>query len=397
MRFSELIRTAFRSLTANKLRAALALLGIIIGVAAVIAVIGIGEGAQRAVQQRIASWATSHVEVYAKWTGRSYAELSPDDAYTLAHEMTLAKTVVPQYFTYTTMKYRGQRTDVPLIGTTPTYAIANRVRIAEGRFFTVGDDDARRQVVVIGAKVARQLGTGTSMIGNLIGIRGYQYQVIGVIDSSIAQEDWGDPGRFVILPLRTLESRAPDAVQRGEIGILAVSEERIPEAAEEVERILRREHRIPFGSPNDFNIANSNDWANAELSTAKEFSVLTMSIAAISLVVGGIGIINIMFVSVAERMQEIGIRKAVGARRRAILAQFLFEAITLCTAGGLLGLAVAVGGTYYIGEKYGWLIIIRPDAVALAVGCAFAVGLLAGILPAIRAARLDPVEALRAE
>jgi len=403
MSIGETIRTAFGALGASKIRAFLALLGIIIGVAAVIAVVGIGEGAKRAVQERIASWASSHLEVWPRWTGKSYGMLTPADADTLARRLPLAREIVPRFSRMSNIRLGEESiSGNSVVGTTGAFARANHLDMIDGRFFTDGENDARRPVLVAGVRALHYLTKRTRLTGEYIWINGEPFQIIGVIDSTGGMESWNDVSRSFYVPLRTVEARfyAPDPGGQGQlvtIGILARDESRITEIAEDAERILRRQHKIPFGKPNDFSIENANNWAEAELGVAQTFASLILGVAAISLVIGGIGIMNIMYVTVAERTREIGLRKALGARRRTILAQFLAEAIILCTTGGVLGIGLAYGAAWYIGEKFAWMVIVRPDAVAMAFGCATLVGLVFGILPAIRAARLDPVEALRHE
>jgi putative ABC transport system permease protein len=297
------------------------------------------------------------------------------------------------------VQYRNQNTSTQVIGTSPNYLDVRKYSISSGRMFTEADDDGRQRVAVLGATTAANLGANPpeSAVGATIRIRGIQFDVIGVLASKGGASGFNDPDDEVLIPLNTGRFRVFDTKELRAINVLAASEAQIPQAMTEIESILRRQHRLPTGRDDDFDIRNQSDFLNAAQQTTQVFGLLLAGIATVSLLVGGIGIMNIMLVSVTERTREVGIRKALGATRFNILAQFLIEAVVLCILGGIIGIIVGSGTA--IGMRYGlhWNTDVSIGAVIAAFVFSAFVGVVFGVWPARRAASLDPIVALRYE
>jgi putative ABC transport system permease protein len=269
---------------------------------------------------------------------------------------------------------------------------------ANGRMFTVQEDEGRKRVAVLGATTANNLSPGApgALIGEMIRISGIEFQVIGIFDPKGAA-GFQDPDDQVVIPINTARFRVFDTIYLRTISVVAPSEAMIPETMTEIERILRRQHRIPSGRDDDFQIRSQADFLNTLQSTTQVFGLLLGGIAAVSLVVGGIGIMNIMLVSVTERTREIGVRKALGATKMNILLQFLIEAIVLCLLGGTFGIILGAGGAIAMRYGFHWNTDVAPASVALAFLFSALVGVVFGVWPARRAAMMDPITALRYE
>ena len=399
----ETIKVALSALRANKLRSVLTMLGIIIGVGAVITVIAMGEGAQRAVQEQIESLGSNQLTISSgyRWHrgvgagGSTF--IGVDDYEALAAEARLISAVVPESEAALQIELRNSNVTAEITGTTPGFLEVRNLSLAYGRFLKGSDMVARKTVAVIGADLPSRLGTTADLlVGQTIRIRAIPFEVIGVLDSS------GESGRYsvddkVIIPLPTARYRISGSDRLNSITVVAASQDNLAQAMVEVERIVRREHHLRPGDDNDFFIRNRADLMETFQETTRTFSILLAGIALVSLLVGGIGIMNIMLVSVTERTREIGVRKAMGATRRNILFQFLVEALTMCTAGALLGLVLGVIAATLLSHYANWNTAVAPQAALLAVGFASAIGLFFGIYPARRAAALDPIVALRWE
>jgi putative ABC transport system permease protein len=403
----EILRVAIGALRANKLRSFLTMLGIVIGVAAVIAMVALGRGAQKAVNDRIAALGTTLLTVQAgQQRGQggfaSEADRAPldiDDAEALEARGTEFLAVQPEMQRNFTIQYYSKNTNTNVLGTTANYLEVRKYEVEYGRFFTVNENAGRQRVAVLGPTVLEDLEIADpdAIIGEPIRIRGTQFIVIGVLKSKGQGAGFGNPDDQIVIPLQTARYRLMGREQLRQIGVLARSEERIPEAMAEIQRILRREHRLRPDRPDNFQIRSQADFLATLGETTQVFGLLLAGIAAVSLLVGGIGIMNIMLVSVTERTREIGIRKALGATRSNILLQFLIEAVVLCILGGIVGIIVGGGGAILLSEMANW----NTDVSAFSVGLAFAfsgvVGVLFGVWPARRAAVLDPIVALRYE
>ena len=285
-----------------------------------------------------------------------------------------------------------------MIGTTANYTDVRNYTVPYGRMFTDGDDAARQRYAVLGSAVAEMLGGNpAAMIHQTIFIRGIPFEIIGVLSPKGASGGFQNPDEQILIPLQTAQYRVFGTNRLRSMSIEVQDGVPIEQGMVDLERVLRREHHIRPGEPNDFTIRNQQDVLQTQQQATRVFTTLLASIAAVSLVVGGIGIMNIMLVSVTERTREIGVRKALGATRGNILLQFLIEALTLCILGGVLGILVGVATTIVLARVMQWNTLISPAAVVVAFGFSALVGLFFGIWPARRAARLDPIVALRYE
>ena len=403
MRLDEPIGLAFQSIRANRLRAGLTMLGIIIGVAAVITMVAIGNGAQRAIEEKIEALGANLLTVYA---GQSYhrgvaasarVSLTTADADALAAAPLIA-TVVPEIRRQLQIKYGNQNVNLNVTGSTPNYHEVRNFRVRYGRMFTAGDENARQRYALLGASVPDMLESNpAALIHRTLLIRGIPFEIIGVFDEKGSEGSWSNPDEQILIPLSTAQYRVfgTDRLQ----SIMVQIADRVPveQGMVELEAVLRREHKIRPGGRNDFRIRNRQEILDTQQQTSLILTYLLASIAVVSLIVGGIGIMNIMLVSVTERTREIGIRKALGATRRDILLQFLVEALVLCLVGGLVGIALGWAGAAALSKFAGWNTLVSPGAVGLAFAFSAVVGLLFGLWPARRASFLTPIEALRYE
>ncbi|MGH7664169.1 MAG: ABC transporter permease [Gemmatimonadaceae bacterium] len=407
MLLGEILLVAMGALRANKLRSFLTMLGIVIGVAAVIAMVALGRGARRAVNERVAALGTTLLTVRAGQTRggggivsmEDRAALVMDDAEALARQGTALAAVQPEMQRQLQIQHLNRNTNTDVVGTTANYPRVRNVTIGAGRMFTAGEDDGRRRVAVIGPTVAANLGLEdpATLLGQDIRIRGIQFTVVGILAPKGQAPSWNDPDDQILIPLQTARFRVLGTDRLRSISVLAISEQQIPDAMADIQRILRREHRLRPGMPDDFSIRNQAEFLSMLGETTEVFGLLLAGIAAVSLLVGGIGIMNIMLVSVTERTREIGIRKALGASRGNILLQFLIEAVVLCLLGGLVGIIVGGGGAILLNRGFGWNTDVSAASVAMAFVFAALVGILFGVWPARRAAGLDPIAALRYE
>jgi putative ABC transport system permease protein len=407
MLLGETIRVALGALRANKLRSLLTMLGIVIGVSAVIAVVALGRGAQTAVNNRISSLGTTLLTVspgQARTGGvMSFdvrTRLTIEDAQALEDRGTLIAAVQPEMSSSLQVQFLNKNAGTRVIGSSSNYPEVRRYEMAAGRFFTAAEDAGRQRLAVVGPVVVTNLGLQSpeALIGENIRLRGIQFTVIGVYKSKGQAPGWGgDPDDQVIIPLQTARFRVIGNNRLNSISVLAPTETAIPETMAEIQKILRREHKLRPERPDDFQIRNQADFLNTLGETTQVFSMLLAGIAAVSLLVGGIGIMNIMLVSVTERTREIGIRKALGATKINILFQFLIEAVVLCLLGGAIGIAVGAGGATVFTKLLGWNTEVGTSSVIMAFAFSALVGIVFGVYPARRAASLDPITALRYE
>jgi putative ABC transport system permease protein len=404
MLLGETVVVAFQSIRANKLRAVLTMLGIIIGVGAVITMVALGSGAQKAVEDRIAALGANVLTVFAgqgRFGGIRITDqtiLSTDDYDALVRDATLLEAVVPEMQQSLQVKYGNQNSNVNIVGTTPNYIQVRNYTVPHGRMFTSGDDEARQRYAVLGAAIPRMLGANpAAMVNQTIQIRGINFEIIGILSEKGAAGGWGNPDEQILIPLQTAKYRVFGSDRLRSMSVQVADGVPIEQGMVDLERVLRREHKIRPGQENDFTIRNQQDLLATQQQTTQVFTTLLASIAAVSLLVGGIGIMNIMLVSVTERTREIGVRKALGATRGNIMLQFLVEALALCLVGGALGVLLGVGAAITLARVMQWNTLISPAAVTIAFGFSALVGLFFGIWPARRAARLDPIVALRYE
>jgi len=406
MLLGEIISVALGALRANKLRSLLTMLGIVIGVGAVIAVVALGTGAQQAVKDRIAALGTTLLTVNpGQQRGQGVAiaggqqRLTIDDANAVDERATTLLAVQPEMRSQQQVVYGNKNANTQIIGTTPNYLEVRKYTLKVGKMFTAADNEGRQRVVVLGSAVVDNLGITTpeALIGELVRIRGTQFQVIGVLASKGQANAFQNPDDQVLVPIQTARFRVNGSDRLQSISALAESEEKIPDAMADIQRILRRAHRIRQGAPDDFQIRNQSDILTTTQETTQVMTYLLSGIAAVSLLVGGIGIMNIMLVSVTERTREIGIRKALGATRFNILLQFLIEAVVLCVLGGIIGIGLGAGGAVVMSQVAGWTTRISSTAIVMAFAFSAFVGVAFGVWPARRAAVLDPIIALRYE
>jgi putative ABC transport system permease protein len=404
MLLGETFAVALSSIRSNALRSMLTMLGIIIGVGAVITMVALGTGAQKAVEERIAALGANVFTVFAG-QGRSGAimitdrtVLSTDDYEALRRDATLLSAVVPEAQQAQQVVYGNQNRNLQVIGTTANYTEVRNYTLPYGRMFTEGEDAARQRYAVLGSSVPDLLGGNpAAMIHQTMFIRGIPFEILGVLSPKGAAGGFQNPDEQILIPLQTAQYRVFGTKRLRSMSIEVQNGVPIEQGMVDLERILRREHHIRPGEPNDFTIRNQQDVLQTQQQATQVFTTLLASIAAVSLVVGGIGIMNIMLVSVTERTREIGVRKALGATRGNILLQFLIEALTLCILGGVFGILVGVGTTVVLARVMHWNTLISPAAVIVAFAFSALVGLFFGIWPARRAARLDPIVALRYE
>jgi putative ABC transport system permease protein len=404
MLIGETIGVAFSSIRANKLRAALTMLGIIIGVGAVITMVALGTGAQKAVNDRIAALGASVFYVYPGQSFRGSVasnqrvSLTYDDYLAVKRDGHLLEAVMPQLQNQLQIKYGSQNLNEPIIGTTANFISVLNYTIPYGRSFTEGEDNARQRYAVLGSSIPDLLGVNpAALINQTILIRGIPFEVIGVLNSKGSAGSFNDPDEQIFIPLQTARFRVFGTDRLRSLGIQVKANLPLQQGMVNLESVLRREHRIQPGADNDFQIRNPQDILQTQQQATEVFTYLLASIAAVSLMVGGIGIMNIMLVSVTERTKEIGVRKALGATRANILLQFLIEAVVLCMVGGILGILIGSGGAIALARVLHWNTLISPTAVVVAFFFSAAVGLFFGAWPASRAAKLDPIDALRWE
>ncbi|HEY4130248.1 MAG TPA: ABC transporter permease [Gemmatimonadaceae bacterium] len=406
MLIGEIISVALGALRANKLRSLLTMLGIVIGVGAVIAVVALGTGAQQAVKDRIAALGTTLLTVSpGQQRGQGVAiagaiqRLTIDDAKAVDERATSVIAVQPEMRSTQQIVVGNKNASTTIIGTTPNYLEVRKYALQSGRMFTSADDEGRQRVAVVGAAVVDNLGITTpeALVGEQVRIRGTQFTVIGVLASKGQANAFQNPDDEILIPIQTARFRVNGSDRLQSISALAESEDKIPDAMADIQRVLHRQHKIRQGAPDDFQIRNQSDILTTTQETTQVMTYLLSGIAAVSLLVGGIGIMNIMLVSVTERTREIGIRKALGATRFNILLQFLIEAVVLCVLGGVVGIALGAGGALIMSKTAGWSTQVSSTAIVLAFAFSAFVGVAFGVWPARRAAVLDPIVALRYE
>jgi putative ABC transport system permease protein len=406
MLFGEILAVALGALRANKLRSLLTMLGIVIGVGAVIAMIALGRGASKAVNDRIAALGTTLLTVMpgqqmSRGVGSEAdrAKLTMSDADALEERGSQIAAVQPEMSRNLQVQYGSKNTNTSIKGVTSNYPEVRNFKVLVGRMFTPAEDAGKQRVAVLGPQTVQDLSIDdpVAVIGENVRIRGIQFRVVGVLASKGQGAGFGNPDAYVLVPIQTARYRILGTDRVNSISVLAPNDSSVPLTMADVQKILRREHKLRGGRADDFQIRNQSDFLSTVAETTAVFGLLLAGIAAVSLLVGGIGIMNIMLVSVTERTREIGVRKALGATRWNILMQFLIEAVVLCLLGGAVGVALGAGAAEFMSAKFSWNAQVAPESIALAFGFSAAVGLLFGVWPARRAASLDPVIALRYE
>ncbi len=402
------LRIALRALRVNKMRSALTMLGIIIGVSAVIAMIAVGSGAKARIAEQIASMGSNLLMVQSgsstsggiRMGSGTVPTLTVDDAKAILTEVPSIKYVAPNLSGVAQVVYGNQNWSTGITGTTPEILDIRDWPVASGRSFTQQEVDGTARVCLLGVTVVENLFGGIDPVGQIVRIKNVPFVVVGVLTSK-GQSTWGqDQDDTVIIPLTTAQKRLfgmqfPGMV-RG-ISVQAKGPEMMKEAENQINALLRQRHRIQPNQDNDFTVRNLTEIMAAAEQSASVMSLLLGAIASISLIVGGIGIMNIMLVSVTERTREIGIRIAVGAKSKDILLQFLIESLVLSLIGGILGIAIGIAGTYILSSFTRWPTLLSIQAIFLAFFFSGSIGVFFGFYPARKASLLDPIEALRYE
>jgi putative ABC transport system permease protein len=406
---AQTFRVAIRALLLNKLRAFLTMLGIIIGVSAVIALVAIGEGEQQQVEQSVAARGYNLLIIMPGSTSRggafggfgSMPTLTWDDLRAVQNEIPAVRAAAAMLRVNAQVMSEDQNWTTAINGTTPDYLEIRNWPVARGAPFGTSDVDSGNKVALLGQTVVEKLwGPMTEAVGETIRINNIPFQVVGVLARKGQSPGGQDFDDVVIIPQTTFRAKIQGGLQKYISGVIfaaATSADAVSRAQEEITRVLRDRHHIQPGADDDFSLRNLAEVASAQQQGTETLTTLLASIAAVSLVVGGIGIMNIMLVSVTERTREIGLRMAVGAKPRNILAQFLVEALTLAMVGGFLGALFGLFVAQRLAARFGWPLLVRPDIILLAVGFSAAVGVGFGLYPARKASRLDPIEALKYE
>ncbi|HDJ22764.1 MAG TPA: FtsX-like permease family protein [Candidatus Aminicenantes bacterium] len=405
MNIIKTIQIAFRALNRNKMRSFLTALGIIIGVGAVIAMVSIGQGAKKAVEQRFQEMGTNLL--FIRPGSRSFRgvhggsgtfqNLKPEDAEAILKNCNAVQYVSPNVSTRAQTVYRNKNWNTSIQGVGADYPLIRNWNVVDGEFFNEGMVKTAAKVCVLGNEVKINLFENEDPIGKIIRIKSIPFRVIGIMEQKGEAGGWFNRDDTIFAPYTTVQKRLMGIDHVQSIDVSAVAPELTGEAQRQIEELLREKHRILPGAEDDFNVRNMSDIAESAAESTRILTILLGGIASVSLLVGGIGIMNIMLVSVTERIREIGIRMAIGAKERDILMQFLTEAIVLSGVGGLIGIGVGMLTSRLISHFAGWQTVVSLGAILLAFIFSGTVGVFFGYYPARKASKLDPIEALRYE
>ncbi len=406
MGFWMILKISLKSLGRNKIRSILTMLGIIIGVAAVITMVSLGQGAQRQVQEEIAAMGTNTLWIRAgsrrSWGIRSGSgtmnTLNAADFEAIAQEVPTVQAVSPSASTMAQVVFGNQNWNTRIEGYNEQYPLLRNWPLTQGSFFEDSHVKTASRVAVLGQTVVDELFGGGDPVGQTIRVKNLPFQVLGVLKKKGAN-NWGrDQDDTIIVPYTTVQKKFQGGVLYVQSGLISAVSARASFAAQEqITALLRQRHDLSSDQANDFRVRNLSEFAEAAEATNRVMTSLLASIAAVSLLVGGIGIMNIMLVSVTERTREIGIRMAIGARPGHVRIQFLAEAIVLCLVGGFIGLGMGLGGSLLVSQAMGWPTQISPNSIVVSIVFSAAIGIFFGYYPAHKAARLDPIEALHYE
>jgi len=408
MRFLDIQKMALHALGKNKIQTALTMLGIVIGVSAVIAMVSLGQGAQKLVQDQVAGMGQNVLQIQGGggWNqgggarqGNDQQTLTEGDVDAIRQEVPTVKLITPIAQAQGQFVFGNQNWASRVEGSNEHYLEIRGLKIAEGDFFTDSDVRTANRVVVLGKTVADNLFQGSDPIGQTIRIRNLPYRVIGVLAAKGQSATGQDQDDMAIMPYTTVQKKMTNsAIPRiNRITVSAIGAQATSAAKDQITELLRERHSIRPGQPEDFRVNNLTEVSEAAEATTRVMTLLLGSIAAVSLLVGGIGIMNIMLVSVTERTREIGIRMAIGSRGSYIRMQFLAESVILCMLGGLIGVIAGIGLSLAIASVMGWPSFVSPQAATIAFLFSAATGIFFGYYPAHKAASLDPIEALRYE
>jgi putative ABC transport system permease protein len=405
MRYFVIVKVAFRALRRNKLRTALTMLGIIIGVGAVIAMVGIGNGAKAQVKDRIAALGQNVIQIFAGNVSRGGVRsgfggagtLTVEDALAMQKEVPGVAAVSPEVRSGAQVMAGNNNWSTSVMGESIDYLAIRQWDLEDGAMFSEADTRSAAKVCILGKTVADNLFPEDDPVGKIIRIKNVPIKVLGVLKPKGASMFGSDQDDVIIVPYTTGMKRFAGATMLRSILAQAATADQINEAQNGITDLLRQRHRIQAGRDDDFIIRNQQEIAETQTAAMDTMTALLAGVAIISLIVGGIGIMNIMLVSVTERTREIGIRMAVGARGRDILLQFLIEAVALSSTGGLLGIGLGIGGARLLTIIKDWPTLISPDSIVIAFVFSAAVGVFFGFYPARKASQLDPIDALRYE
>ena len=403
------LRVALRALTRNKMRSFLTTLGVVIGVSAVIAMVAIGDGAKARVEATFAAMGSNMLIVLPGTSSAggamggfgSMPTVTWDDLAAIQTEIPTVRAAAPQLRSNAQVMSEEQNWGTQVFGTSPEYFQIRTWPASLGSLLTQSDVDSGTKVAVLGQTVADKLfGENSNPTGQTIRIKNIPFTVVGVLAKK-GQSQWGqDYDDIVIVPFTTFQQKIKGGLKNfieGSVAVSATSADTTARAESQIRALLRDRHRLSLGADDDFSIRNLSEIASAQQEGTRTLTTLLAAIAAVSLLVGGIGIMNIMLVSVTERTREIGLRMAVGAKPADIRLQFLVEALALAITGGLIGVALGVFGAWRLATSFGWQVLYRPDVIVIAVCFSGLVGVVFGLYPAHKASRLDPITALRFE
>ncbi len=405
MKTRRLVKVALQSIVKNSLRTLLTMLGVVIGVGSVTIMVAIGQGAQAQIREQVDSLGTNMIVITPGSSNQggvsqgaaSYNRLTTDDADALQTESFLLSAVSPVIMAPTQAVGGSGNWRTLVNGVDADYQLIRDWQVTNGAFFEAADVRSKRKVAVLGSTVADELFSGSDPVGQRIQLRNVPFEIIGVLAEKGQTADGSDQDDVVLAPYTTVQTRLAGRSFIAQIVASTSTPEDIATAQEEITQIMRETHDLADWEDDDFTVRNQTDLAETAQSTTKVMTVLLAAIAGISLLVGGIGIMNIMLVSVTERTREIGLRLAVGARGSDVLTQFMIEAVVLSVLGGVIGVVGGITGSLIVARITGWGIAISPQAIALALVFAAAVGIFFGFYPARRAASLHPIDALRFE
>jgi putative ABC transport system permease protein len=398
----EIIRVALQAIGANKMRSVLTMLGIVIGVGAVITMVALGTGAQQSVESQLQALGTDVLTVrpgqgWHRGVRSSDARMYLTDSYAVERGADAIELAAPEMVSNAQVEYGRSNANVRVTGTTASYSELNNYEPEYGRFFSEAENSGRRRVAVLGGTVPEMFSaTPLEMLGQNISIRNVTFEVIGVLEAK-GGSGWFNQDERIFIPVETAQFRIMGTDRIGSFNVKVASGYSQTAAMAQIEQVMRREHKLRVGAENDFYVQDRAELLGTMQEATQTFTFLLAGIAAVSLLVGGIGIMNIMLVSVTERTREIGIRMAMGATRRQVLTQFLLEALVLCLVGGFVGIGLGFGASKTLANLANWTTAVSPEAVGMAVAFSALVGLFFGAWPARRAASLDPIEALRYE
>jgi putative ABC transport system permease protein len=405
MRALATLRIALRALLRNKMRTVLTMLGIIIGVAAVIAMVGIGNGAKSQIESQIASLGENVILVFSGnvtrggvrsgWGGAG--TLSVDDAGAIQREVPGVVSVSPEVRSGAQVAAGNQNWSTQILGESPEYFDLRKWPIAEGADFSEQDVRSAGKVAVVGKTIVQQLYNGENAIGQIVRIKNVPFVIVGVLLAKGLSVQGQDQDDLIIIPYTSAMKRVQGVTMLRTINVQMAKPSLLNPGEQQIVELLRQRHRIMAGHDDDFTVRNQQEIADMATAQSKTMTLLLGAIAGVSLVVGGIGIMNIMLVSVTERTREIGIRMSVGARGRDILLQFLIEAVTLSAIGGLIGIGLGVATSQLLAARMHWPTLTSLSSVVVAFVFSAAIGIFFGFYPARKASQLDPIEALRYE